>query len=210
MSKTTVKSGDGNVRRKNKALIFQAAKAEFVTHGFKGASIKRIAERANLPRSNIHYYFEDKTDLYQQLLNQILETWNEHFDSFGESDDAKTAISAYIRAKVMYSMTDPDGSRIFASEMIHGAPHLQDYLANEFKAWVRRKVRVIDAWIMQGQIRPVDPLHLLFLIWSSTQHYADFNVQVTAAMDKKTLVERDFELVVSSLTSMILAGCEVR
>lgn len=210
MSKTTTKSGDGNVRRKNKALILQAAKAEFVTYGFKGASIKRIAERANLPRANIHYYFKDKTDLYQQLLNQILETWNENFDSFGESDDAKTAISEYIRAKVMYSMTDPDGSRIFASEMIHGAPHLQDYLANDFKAWVRRKVRVIDAWIMQGQIRPVDPLHLLFLIWSSTQHYADFNVQVTAAMGKKELVERDFELVVSSLTSMILAGCEVR
>ena len=209
MSKTT-KSVDGNVRRKNKALILQAAKAEFVTHGFKGASIKRIAERANLPRANIHYYFKDKTDLYQQLLNQILEAWNENFDSFGESDDAKTAISEYIRAKVMYSMTDPDGSRIFASEMIHGAPHLQDYLANEFKDWVRRKVRVIDAWIMQGQIRPVDPLHFLFLIWSSTQHYADFNVQVTAAMGKKELVERDFELVVSSLTSMILAGCEVR
>ena len=210
MSKSTTKSGDGNVRRKNKALIFQAAKTEFVTHGFKGASIKRIAERANLPRANIHYYFKDKTDLYQQLLNQILESWNEHFDSFDASDDAQTAISEYIRAKVMYSMTDPEGSRIFASEIIHGAPHLQDYLAHEFRDWVRRKVKVIDAWIMAGKIRPVDPLHLLFLIWSSTQHYADFSVQVTAAMGKKELVERDFELVVSSLTSMILAGCEVR
>ena len=210
MSNTNNKPVDGNVRRKNKALIFQAAKAEFVTYGFKGASIKRIAERANLPRSNIHYYFKDKNDLYQQLLNQILESWNAQFDSFDETDDAKTAISAYIRAKVMYSMTDPQGSRIFASEMIHGAPHLQDYMNNEFKTWVRRKVRVIDAWIMQGQIRPVNPLHLLFLIWSSTQHYADFNVQVTAAMDKKQMTERDFELVVSSLTSMILAGCEIR
>ena len=110
----------------------------------------------------------------------------------------------------MYSMTDPQGSRIFASEIIHGAPHLQDYLADEFKVWVQRKVKVIDSWIMQGQIRPVDPLHLLFLIWSSTQHYADFNVQVVAAMDKKAMTEQDFEFVVSSLTSMILAGCEVR
>jgi TetR/AcrR family transcriptional regulator len=198
---------DGSVRQKNKALILDAAKAEFVTHGFKGASIKRIAERANLPRSNIHYYFKDKGDLYQQLLDQILHIWNERFDDFGETDNAKTALSAYIRAKVMYAKTDPQGSRLFASEIIHGAPYLQGYLANDFKLWVRKKVKVIDAWIMQGQIKPVNPLHLLFLIWSSTQHYADFNVQVTAAMDKPEMSDYDYEAVVSSLTAIILGGC---
>lgn len=202
-------SNDGSVRQKNKALIFEAAKQEFVTHGFKGASIKRIAERANLPRSNIHYYFKDKTDLYQQLLNQILEGWNARFDTFDETDDAKEALCAYIRAKVMYSKTDPQGSRIFASEMIHGATHLQDYLNSDFKVWVKRKIKVIDSWIMQGQIKPVNPLHLLFLIWSATQHYADFNVQVVAAMDKTEMNDYDFEAVVSSLTSMILAGCGI-
>ncbi|NQZ10270.1 MAG: TetR family transcriptional regulator C-terminal domain-containing protein [Algicola sp.] len=205
----TKKPTDGNIRQKNKTLIFDAAKTEFVTYGFKGASIKRIAERAGLPRANIHYYFDNKTDLYQQLLNQILAVWNARFDTFDESDDAKTALSAYIRAKVMYSKTDPEGSRLFASEIIHGAPHLKPYLDDEFKQWVKRKTRVIEAWIMQGKIKPVNPLHLLFLIWSATQHYADFNVQVTSAMDKPQLDDQDFEEVVKSLTSIILGGCGI-
>ena len=213
MSSTIVdknkKTADGNIRQKNKTLIFAAAKTEFVTYGFKGASIKRIAERAGLPRANIHYYFDNKTDLYQQLLNQILDVWNARFDTFDESDDAKTALSAYIRAKVMYSKTDPEGSRLFASEIIHGAPHLKPYLDDEFKQWVKRKTRVIEAWIMQGKIKPVNPLHLLFLIWSATQHYADFNVQVTSAMDKPQLDEQDYEEVVKSLTSIILGGCGI-
>jgi TetR/AcrR family transcriptional regulator len=213
MSSTIVdkskKTADGNIRQKNKTLIFDAAKTEFVTYGFKGASIKRIAERAGLPRANIHYYFDDKTDLYQQLLNQILDVWNARFDTFGESDDAKTALSTYIRAKVMYSKTDPEGSRLFASEIIHGAPHLKPYLDDEFKQWVKRKTRVIEAWVMQGKIKPVNPFHLLFLIWSATQHYADFSVQVTSAMDKPQLDEQDFEEVVKSLTSIILGGCGI-
>jgi TetR/AcrR family transcriptional regulator len=207
----SAKSGaDGNIRQKNKIQILNAAKKEFVTYGFKGASIKRIAERAGLPRANIHYYFTNKATLYQQLLNDILEVWNTTFDTFNAQDNAKSALTAYIRAKVMYSKTDPDASRIFASEIIHGAPHLAVYLSCDFKDWVEQKVSVIESWIAQGQINPVNPLHLLFLIWSATQHYADFNVQVNAAMDQPQMNDQDFEDVVQSLTTIILSGCGLK
>ncbi len=204
------KSSDGAIRRKNKAKIFAAAKQEFVTYGFKGASIKRIAERANIPRANIHYYFKNKEDLYRQLLNEILEMWNSRYDSLTSELTAKASLTSYIRAKVMYSKTDPEASRIFASEIIHGAPHLKDYLADEFKTWVESKVTVIQSWIDDGQIKPINPYHLLFLIWSASQHYADFNVQVTSAMGKNSLDEQDFEEVVESLTTIILTGCGIK
>ncbi|WDE14056.1 TetR/AcrR family transcriptional regulator [Thalassomonas haliotis] len=207
---SSAKSQDGNIRQKNKALILTAAKKEFVTYGFKGASIKRIAERANIPRTNIHYYYKNKIDLYQQLLNDILETWNQRFDTLTAEDNAKEALTAYIRAKVMYSKTDPDASRIFASEIIHGAPHLKPYLAKEFKEWVQGKTAVIQSWIDQGQINPVNPYHLLFLIWGASQHYADFNVQVLSAMDKQEMSNDDYEDVVTSLTSIILSGCGIK
>ena len=213
MSSTIVdknkKTADGNIRQKNKTQIFDAAKTEVVTYGFKGASIKRIAERAGLPRANIHYYFDNKTDLYQQLLNQILDVWNARFDTFDESDDAKTALSAYIRAKVMYSKTDPEGSRLFASEIIHGAPHLKPYLDDEFKQWVKRKTRVIEAWIMQGKIKPVNPLHLLFLIWSATQHYADFETQILTIMNRGEYEEEDVEHISEFLCTIIIRGCGI-
>jgi TetR/AcrR family transcriptional regulator len=205
-----VKSSKGNIRQKNKAIILDAAKKEFVTYGFKGASIKRIAERANIPRANIHYYFQDKTDLYQQLLNNIIKVWNENFDTLDAAHKPKIALSAYIRAKVMHSRDDPDSSKIFASELIHGSPVLNDYLNTDFKKWINSKVAVIEAWIERGAIDKVNPLHLLFLIWSSTQHYADFNSQVVAALDKASMTDDDFEDVVTSLTQIILKGCGIQ
>ncbi|KGJ97983.1 TetR/AcrR family transcriptional regulator [Thalassotalea sp. ND16A] len=206
---TKVRTLKGNIRQKNKSLIFNAAKKEFVTYGFKGASIKRIAERANIARANIHYYFQDKTDLYQQLLSNIIEVWNRDYDTLNADLEPKQALSAYIRAKVMHSRDDPDSSRIFASELIHGAPVLNDYLNTDFKAWLQSKVAVIDAWIEQGLIDQLNPHHLLFLIWSSTQHYADFNVQVVAALNKEQMNDDDFEEVVASLTQIILKGCGI-
>lgn len=208
MSET--KTLEGSVRQKNKAIIFNAAKKEFVTYGFKGASIKRIAERAGIARANIHYYFQDKTDLYQQLLSNIIAVWNTDYDTLNADQNPKVALSAYIRAKVMHSRDDPDSSRIFASELIHGAPVLNNYLNSDFKIWLQSKVAVIEAWIEQGLLDRVNPHHLLFLIWSSTQHYADFNVQVLAALDKDSMNDDDFEEVVASLTQIILKGCGVK
>ncbi len=203
------KVSEGNIRQKNKALIFNAAKKEFVTYGFKGASIKRIAERANIPRANIHYYFKDKTDLYQQLLSNIIEVWNTDYDTLNADHEPKVALSAYIRAKVIHSKNDPDSSKIFASELIHGAPVLNDYLNSDFKVWLQSKVAVIETWVDKGLIDKVNPHYLLFLIWSSTQHYADFNVQVLAALDKDAMNDDDFEEVVVSLTQVILKGCGI-
>ena len=200
----------GSIRQKNKAIIFNAAKKEFVTYGFKGSSIKRIAERANIARANIHYYFKDKTDLYQQLLSNIIAVWNDDYDTLTVDSEPKKALSAYIRAKVMHAKNDPDASRIFASELIHGAPVLDEYLNNDFRVWLQGKISVIETWIEQGLIDQVNPYHLLFLIWSSTQHYADFNVQVVAALDKETMSDDDFESVVASLTQIILKGCGIQ
>lgn len=207
MSKEKVLAG--SIRQRNKTIIFEAAKKEFVSYGFKGASIKRIAERANIARANIHYYFKDKTDLYQQLLSNIIAVWNNDYDTLTDEQEPKQVLSDYIRAKVMHAKNDPDASRIFASELIHGAPVLNQYLNSDFKVWINSKVKVIESWINQGLIDEVNPQHLLFLIWSSTQHYADFNVQVVAALDKESMNDDDFEAVVASLTQIILKGCGI-
>jgi len=206
-SKSDNKKAEGFIRKKTKQRILNAAKKEFVEKGLKGASIKKIAEIADLPRSNIHYYFKDKTEIYQQLLAQILETWNQGFASFTADDDPKQALTQYIYAKVMYSKDEPEASKIVASELIHGAPILAEHLNGEFKQWVQGKAQVIQQWIDQGAIDPINPFHLLFLIWSSTQHYANYDVEVSAALGKKQMTEKDYQEVADSITSIVLKGC---
>jgi TetR/AcrR family transcriptional regulator len=203
------KAKEGNIRQKNKALILATAKEEFVTFGFSGASMKHIAEKAGLPRANVHYYFKSKEDLYNQLLRDILDVWNSRFDNLNEDKSAKEALTAYIRAKVLFSKTDPIASRIFACEIIQGAPHLKEYLHTELKDWIEDKAKVINGWISAKQMNPVNPYHLLFMIWGATQHYADFNTQIVTAMGKEKLDDEDFEDVITSLTQIILTGCGI-
>ncbi len=210
MSVGSINMATGRIRQHNQAVIFAAAQEEFVKFGFKGASVKRIAERAGLPRANIHYYYKNKAELYRAVLDDIVQTWNLSFDTIKAEDDPRQALTSYIRAKVMYSKTHPNASRIFASEIIHGAPHLMDYLQGDFHEWIQQKIRAIQSWIDNGKMDPVDPMHLLFFIWGATQHYADFGVQVLAAMKVDSLSEADFEHIADSLTQFVLKGCGIR
>ena len=72
------------------------------------------------------------------------------------------------------------------------------------------KSKVIQSWIAQGKMDPVDPLYLIFLIWSATQHYADFSVQVTTVLRKECLSDEDFENISRNLTHIILKGCGIK
>jgi len=200
-------SSTGRVRKKNQSIILKAAEQDFLEHGFKGASIKGIAERAGIPRANVHYYYKNKEAIYSDILLEILSLWDSSIITSNE-EPAKV-LGDYIHAKVMYSKTNPEASRIFAGEFIHGAPRLQTYLATSFKTWIDEVKATIQDWVKQGKMDDVDPLYLMFTIWGATQHYADFSPQVTAAMGKDKLSNDDFEQVATTLTKIILKGCGI-
>ena len=200
----------GQIRTDNRAKIIAIAEMEFAEFGYKGASIMNIAKRVNMPRANVHYYFKSKLELYKKVLTDILQLWNQAFNQITPEDDPADAIAAYIRAKVMYSKTNPLASKIFANEIIHGAPRINEYLNSDFRDWLRSKSAVMEHWIKQGKMDPVDPLFLIMLIWSATQHYADFSTQVNAVLDKNELTDQDFEDVANNLTHIILKGCGIQ
>jgi TetR/AcrR family transcriptional regulator len=199
----------GQIRLDHQAAILSAAEREFAEKGFSGASIQRIAEGAGVPRTSVHYYFQSKEELYSEVLQGIVELWNESFPEITPKDDPGVAIEAYIRAKLEYSRTNPLGSKIFASEILRGAPLLKDYLDKNYTVWLQGKARVIRAWIKQGKMDPVDPFYLIFMIWSTTQHYADFDVQVKTALRKDEYSARDFEKIAATVSHIILKGCGI-
>ena len=205
-----IKYKTGKIRSDNRAKIIAIAETEFAEFGYKGASIMNIAKRADMPRANVHYYFKSKLELYKKVLFDILKLWNDAFNQITPEDDPADAIGAYIKAKVMYSKTNPLASKIFANEIIHGAPQISEYLNSDFRDWLNSKSAVIEHWIKQGKMDPVDPLFLIMLIWSATQHYADFSTQVSAVLDKEKLTEQDFEDVSDNLIHIILKGCGIK
>jgi len=196
----------GRIRQQNEAVIRKAAEIEFAQHGFKGTSLNAIAERAGLPKSNILYYFQSKIGLYGAVLSDILDMWNQAFNTVTSDADPSATIFAYIRSKIRYSRSHPLASKIFAIEIIQGAPHLKKYLAEEMRQWALGRTEVIQAWIDAGKMDPIDPLHLMFMIWSSTQHYADFATQIEWALDRDGLTEADFQRAEYTVTHVILKG----
>ncbi|GAB54535.1 TetR/AcrR family transcriptional regulator [Glaciecola punicea ACAM 611] len=190
----------------NKHKILEAAGEEFKLHGYNGASIVRIAALAKIPRTNIHYYFKNKLALYGAVLTNIIDLWNQAFADIQPDDDPAQAISSYIDAKLEYSRTNPTASIIFASEILYGAPYLSEYLQTDFKKWIGAKAHVIEAWQAQGKIDNVSPYHLLFTIWGATQHYANFAVEIEAALGHP-LNEKDFDDAKKTIKHIVLKGC---
>ena len=207
---TTKKYKTGKIRERNSEQILQAAEQEFVLHGYKGTSMQSIADRAELPKANIHYYFKNKSNLYLAVLENITNAWNEVLEDMSADMDPAEVLSRFIDAKVQLSYTNPNGSKIFAMEIIQGAPHVKNHISGELREWVKEKTQVIQSWVDQGKMRPIDPMHLIFLIWSSTQHYADFNTQVLEIMDRTEYDEAEVQRISRFLKDMILTGCGLR
>ena len=202
----TRKYKPGKIRDRNWELILNAAREEFVLNGYSGASIQAIADRAGIPKANVHYYFKRKQNLYVAVLDGILHLWNEFIDEINEDDDPAIVLDKIIRQKVELSYTHPRSSKLFAQEIIQGAPHLKDYLRNEMRPFVRKTIGIMETWIEQGKMKAVDPVHLIFLIWSSTQHYADFETQVLTIMNRAEYEREMIDQIANFLSSVILTG----
>jgi TetR/AcrR family transcriptional regulator len=196
----------GRIRQKNEQLILAAAEQEFARDGYKGATVNNIARRAGLPKANIHYYFNNKLELYAAVLSGIIELWDGTLNELQPEDDPAQVLPAYIAAKMRFSREFPLASRIFAIEIINGAPNLVGYFNDEYREWFKGRTAVFHAWMEQGKIAVVDPAHLIYLLWSSTQHYADFACQIHASLGKQSLTEADYDAATRTLTQVVLRG----
>ncbi|MCU7553874.1 TetR/AcrR family transcriptional regulator [Alteromonas sp. ASW11-19] len=202
---STQKVSDAGVGAKNRARILTAAEKAFASHGLKGTSVQQIADEAGLPKTNVLYYFKTKLALYLTILEDTLALWNSHFDQATADDDPADALASYIAEKMELSRTRPLASKIFAMEILNGAPNLTAYFEEEHTVWMRSRTAVIQAWIDQGKMQPVAPEYLLFTIWGSTQHYADFAAQITHL--RGPMRKEEFRQATRDLVRLILTGC---
>ncbi|WP_129139958.1 TetR/AcrR family transcriptional regulator [Modicisalibacter coralii] len=194
------------IRQRNVENILLAAERVFAEKGYAGASMGEIAQLAEIPKSNVHYYFSTKEELYREVLLGLLEVWKQDALCFELYDDPRIVLSTYIRAKMQHSRNRAAGSKVWAAEVMQGAPVLGDCLRDNLYEWAKLKEAKIREWIEAERILPVDPSYLLYMIWASTQHYADFDHQIYLLNDDAPLDDRQFERAVQTVTSTLLRG----
>ena len=166
------------IQTENRARILEAALEAFAAHGFRGATLDMIAEGAGMSKPNLLYYFRGKDAVYAAVLEGLLAEWLEPLRELSAEGEPEREIRAYIRRKLDMARARPRESRLFAAEVMAGAPRIAGLLGGELRALVDEKAEVIRRWIAEGRMRKADPHHLIFSIWAVTQHYADFDVQV--------------------------------
>lgn len=203
------KGGPGRIRERNRQRLLEAAEIEFAERGFDGATTAAIAARAGLPKANLHYYFPTKEAVYRELIGGILERWLAALDPIAESDDPAPSLARYIRRKMDQAREHPHASRVFAQEVIRGAPVIGDFLAGDLRDWVEMRGRVLAAWARQGRMDPIDPAHFFFAVWAATQTYADFAVQIDAVLGGEQRREASFEQAKEQLVRIFLKGCGI-
>ena len=170
------------IQTKNRETILDAGLDVFSTQGFRGATLDQIAEVAGLSKPNLLYYFASKEAIHVEVLSQLLDTWLDPLRAMKPDGDPVQEVLAYVRAKLALSRDYPRESRLFANEILQGAPRMRAAIEGDLKSLVAEKSMVLAAWMDQGRIARVHPVHLIFSIWALTQHYADFDVQVRSVL----------------------------
>ncbi|MGP0174477.1 TetR/AcrR family transcriptional regulator [Pseudomonas sp. NCHU5208] len=198
-----------SIRERNKELILRAASEEFADKGFAAAKTSDIAAKAGLPKPNVYYYFKSKENLYREVLESIVEPLLAASAPFNQPGQPGEVLTAYIRSKIRISRELPHASKVFASEIMHGAPHLSPQQTEQLNAQASHNIACIQRWIDQGLMASVDPHHLLFSIWAATQTYADFDWQISVVTGKAKLDDADYEAAAQTIIRLVLKGCEV-
>ena len=193
-------------RQENERIILKAAEKVFAEAGYGGATMQLIADVAGRPKANVHYYFQTKEQLYRRVVSNIFDIWLQAADAFDGAKSPAEGIGAYIDAKMEISRKHPHGSKVWASEVMHGAPIIQDYLEIKLVEWTKDRAEVIQNWIDQGLMDPISPRHLLYLLWATTQHYADFGHQVETLNGGAPLDLEQWQDAKNSIKRIVLKG----
>jgi TetR/AcrR family transcriptional regulator len=194
------------IQREKRDAILGAALDVFSLHGFRGATIDQIAEAAGMSKPNLLYYFPRKEEIYKQLIATLLDMWLAPLREMDADGDPIPEIRSYIRRKLEMARDFPRESRLFANEMLQGAPRTLEMLEGDLRALVDEKAQVILGWMDAGRLTRGDPYHLIFSIWATTQHYADFDVQVRAVLGPDRNGEGRFEDAARYLEQLFMHG----
>jgi len=190
----------------NKEKIISAATRVFARHGYRGSTVDKIAGKARMSKSNLLYYYGSKHALYIAVLRKIYDIWLEPLRELDVEQDPETELSSYIDRKIEHSRLYPLASKIWATEIISGAPVLKSVLETDLRETVRKKSKVLRTWMKQGKIAKFDPQHFLFMIWTITQHYADFSTQIESVTGKSLNDDAFYRQTKKNIKQIVMHG----
>jgi TetR/AcrR family transcriptional regulator len=197
-----------NTRLKKEQLILREAETLFAQYGYEGTALESIAAAVGISRHNLLYYFPSKDALYRRVLDELLTHWLAGMEELSHSDTPQEALRRYIRAKLRSSLERPNSAKVFTREVMAGAPRYARVIEERVGPLLKKDVQVFERWASEGLIAHVDFTHLMFIIWSVTQAYAEQQSQFALLLKQSALTANDYQQAEQLICRLVLQGLQ--
>jgi len=151
--------------------IFDAALQVFAREGRHGARMQAIADAADINKAMLHYYFQDKETLYEEVFGYTMQQFMASFGaSLREAPTFEGTLRAFIDGYVEFVRSDEAAMRLMVQENLAGGNLLGEHLrtaTDTGDAPPQILVETIASAVEAGEIRAVDPQHTVLSVVST-------------------------------------------
>jgi TetR/AcrR family transcriptional regulator len=159
--------------------ILNVAEELFAQKGFAGVRTHEIAERANVNKALIYYYFESKEKLLREVLQKVLfELISLSTEILAVPRSAAEVLEEFYKGFFSYVARHKNFSRLTTMDLGSEGESLRHMFENFFRPMFERGVRFIDRAVVKGELKPVNARQLLITIYGMTIAYFADNKQV--------------------------------
>ncbi len=158
------KRKDSNTEEK----ILSAARQVFIEKGFAGARMQDIADRAEINKAMLHYYFKNKEMLFEVIFRETAGKLFPHFEKLMESDlnffdKIRSIVSSYIEMIIQNPYLP-----LFVMNEMNKNPQigLKNFFEAQKPGFVKKFRESIEESVKNGIIQPINPIHLIMNIFS--------------------------------------------
>ncbi|SEM75840.1 TetR/AcrR family transcriptional regulator [Bradyrhizobium sp. OK095] len=191
------RSGDTVPQRRDpvatRKKLLTAARLEFAKHGFAGARVDEIAERAAVNKQLVYHYFGDKDALYLAVLEWVYEDIREQERKLNlEGLPPDKAIRKLIEASFDHLAANPDFIVLLNDENRGGARHVRGSTRLEamHSPLVKSVSHILHEGVRSGIFRKgIDPVQLYISI-AGLSYFFFSNTPTLSAIFSKDLSSR--------------------
>ena len=149
--------------------IFQAALTVFARKGKDGARMQEIADEAGINKALLHYYYRSKDGLYRSVFRAVMQHFLESVEeAIAQEGPFREVLKNVIAGYIDEHRKHPEVARMWMQENLNGAPIAREFLLGQIDrgrtTTAERVMQRIQRAIDDGEIREVDPLHLLLSV----------------------------------------------
>ena len=197
----------GSDKISSREKIISAAYMIFAERGFHGARTSEIAEAAGVNKALIHYYFETKEKLYQEVLEQIFSTISTKLNQVLEEEaEPYEKIARVITTYFDFVSQNPEARRIILRELASEGGRLRDIMPRYIRSVFKKGKEIFEKGVREGVFYPADPYHLFINLVGLIGFYFGAAPILSRILEKDLLSKENIKERKKELLSFVSKG----